>query len=283
MEYLKGRSFRKINKGIWYFLFEILLIVLAFFYFIPILMMILGSLKSSEEAAIFSKLLPTVWKFDNYLIVMKTGKLISSFFNSLCISFFSIFITVILASLASFIIARRNTKLSGNIYKLFIAGLVAPLMYIPTIKVLNLLHLMNTRTGVILVVAATNLPFAVFLFSGFMKGIPKEFDESAIVDGCNAIRIYNKIILPLLRPVILAQVIILFVFAWNDISTPLFFLNSSKKWTMPLLVYNFVSQYVRNWNYVFAYSIIITIPVVIIFVTMQKYFVSGLMAGSIKG
>src|SRR5690606_22720476 len=126
-------------------------------------------------------------------------------------------------------------------------------------------------------------PFAVFLFTGFIKGIPRELDESAFVDGFGTMRIFWSIILPLLAPVIATQSILMLVGVWNDLSMPLFFLNDSGKWTLPMLVYNFISQYVRNWNLVYAFLILVSLPVVALFIAGQKHFVSGLMSGAVKG
>ncbi|QJD85180.1 carbohydrate ABC transporter permease [Cohnella herbarum] len=273
----------KLAKGKGKLLLEIVLTVAAFFYFFPVLMMILGSFKSSMEAASFNKLWPEVWEFGNFRQVLSGDRILQSLKNSVCISFLSIFLTIMLAAIASFVMARRKSGFSAGAYFLFIAGLVAPLMYIPTIKTLQFLNLMNTLTGLILVVVATNLPFAVFLFTGFIKGIPRELDESAFVDGFGTTRIFLHIILPLLTPVITTQAILSLVGVWNDLSMPLFFLNDSSKWTLPMLVYNFISQYVRNWNLVYAFLIMVSLPVVALFIFGQKHFVSGLMSGAVKG
>ncbi|RED83949.1 carbohydrate ABC transporter permease [Cohnella phaseoli] len=264
-------------------LLELVLVVAAFFYFFPVLMMILGSFKSSMEASAFDRLWPEVWEFGNFRQVLSGERMLQSLSNSVIISMFSIVLTVVLAAVASFVTARRQSRFASGAYFLFIAGLVAPLMYIPTIKTLQFLSLMNTFTGLILVVVATNLPFAVFLFTGFIKGIPRELDESAFVDGFGTTRIFWSIILPLLAPVIATQSILMLVGVWNDLSMPLFFLNDSSKWTLPMLVYNFISQYVRNWNLVYAFLILVSLPVVVLFIAGQKHFVSGLMSGAVKG
>lgn len=264
-------------------LLELVLAVSACFYFFPILMMILGSFKSSMEATAFNKLWPERWEFGNFAQVLSEDRIPRSLWNSVLISGMSIGLTLALAALASFIIARRSSRFASGAYFLFIAGLVAPLMYIPTIKMLQFFQLMNTFTGVILVIVATNLPFAIFLFTGFIRGIPRELDESAFMDGFSTARLFASIVLPLLAPVIATQAVLMLVGVWNDLSMPLFFLNDSSKWTLPMLVYNFISQYVRNWNLVYAFLILVSLPVVVLFIVGQKHFVAGLMSGAVKG
>lgn len=264
-------------------LLELVLAVSAGFYFFPILMMILGSFKSSIEATAFNKLWPDRWEFGNFAQVLSEDRIPRSLWNSVLISGMSIGLTLALAALASFIIARRSSRFASGAYFLFIAGLVAPLMYIPTIKMLQFFQLMNTFTGVILVIVATNLPFAIFLFTGFIRGIPRELDESAFMDGFSTTRLFASIVLPLLAPVIATQAVLMLVGVWNDLSMPLFFLNDSSKWTLPMLVYNFISQYVRNWNLVYAFLILVSLPVVVLFIVGQKHFVAGLMSGAVKG
>jgi len=281
-----GASSRAPNgrrKRIAKLLLELVLAVAAFFYFFPILMMILGSFKSSMEAAAFDRLWPEVWEFGNFRQVLSGDRILQALRNSVLISVLSIALTIVLAAVSSFVLARRNSRFASGSYLLFIAGLVAPLMYIPTIQTLQFLNLMNSFSGLILVVVATNLPFAVFLFTGFIKGIPRELDESAFVDGFGTTRIFWSIILPLLVPVVTTQAILMLVGVWNDLSMPLFFLNDSSKWTLPMLVYNFISQYVRNWNLVYAFLILVSLPVVALFILGQKHFVSGLMSGAVKG
>lgn len=273
----------KANKKLPMSFLELLMIVIGIIFLIPILVVIFGSFKTQLEAGMYSLFFPTKWQFDNYFTVFKKINVVRTFLNNTIMTTASIVFIIIFSSAASFTIVRRNNSLMNLTFKVFISGLVASLMYIPTIRVFQAMHLMNTRTAAIILYIALSLPFAVFLFTGFIKSIPRELDEAAFVDGCSSLQTFFGIIVPLLKPVIFTEIIIAFMWIWNDIQIPMFFLNDSKKWTMPMFIYNFVSLYEREWNVVYAYLVLISVPVVMVFVAAQKYIVSGIMAGAVKG
>lgn len=270
---------KKINSiGFEVFMLCISLIVLA-----PILMMVLGSFKTTTEAVFFNIKLPTTWKFDNYIIVFKEGKILQSFFNSVIITFFSVSVCIMVSAMASFILARRKGEKIRLISNVFMLGMIAPMSMIPTIRVLQVLHLTGSYLGVIMIYIAINIPWSILIFTQFIRGIPMELDESAIIDGCGPYKTFFKVILPLLKPVTVTTIVIVVMSVWNDFMIPLYFFGNSKKWTMPLTVYNFFGRYSREWNLVFADLILTALPVAILYLFCQKYIVSGLTAGSVKG
>ncbi|WP_130614271.1 carbohydrate ABC transporter permease [Cohnella abietis] len=268
------------NYKLW--LLEAGLLIMSLVIIVPLLIMIFGSLKSPAEAAQFSIKPPSEWHWDNYSFVIQSGGIIRSFGNSTIITVFSLLLTVVVSSAAAFIISRRRSKRSEGMYIFFLIGMIAPMQIITTYAVLKILHLTGSFTGVILINAAMNIPLSIVMFSGFVKGIPREIDEAAAIDGCGTYRLFGIIILPLLKPVISSNIIFLSLGIWNDIMLPIYFLNG-EKWTLPLSVYQFFGQYFSSWNYVFADIVISAVPVVVLFLVAQKYIVSGMMSGALKG
>ena len=227
--------------------------------------------------------LPAQWIWQNYVEVFIRGKLAKPFLNSMIFSVSTVVLNITITSMAAFYLSRVQSRMNSILNVFFTVGMISPLAMIPTIKVLQALSLNNTYLGVILIYTAMKIPFSIFLFVGFIKTVPKEMDEAAIIDGCNSVQLFFRIVLPLLVPVVVTDAFIVFMSVWNDINIPLYFLNSTEKWTMSLTVYNFFGQYSRDWNLVFANLIITSVPVVLMYMFGQKYIVKGLTAGAVKG
>ncbi|MGI6776536.1 MAG: carbohydrate ABC transporter permease [Acetivibrionales bacterium] len=142
---------------------------------------------------------------------------------------------------------------------------------------------MNTRIGLILVYAAIQIPFSVFLIYGFVGGIPVELDEASILDGCNSVQLFSLVILPLLKPVIITVFILNFLNTWNEFVLPLYYMNDSRSWPMTLSIYSFFGRFSSDWHLVCADIVLMCIPVVAVYIIGQKYIISGMTAGAVKG
>ncbi|QGQ98324.1 carbohydrate ABC transporter permease [Paenibacillus psychroresistens] len=264
-------------------LINIALCTIALIVLIPLFMILINSLKDTREAAMFSMKLPSVWKFSNYATVFEKGKLLNGYKNSINISLAVVLFINLFGSMAAFIIQRNTKQIAKWIYFAFIIGMIIPASIIPTIKVMQQLHINNTLIGIIFYYTATGLPFAVFLLAGFMKTIPKELDEAAIVDGSSSFTIYSRIVLPLLRTVLVTVSIITVMGVWNDFTGPFYLLTKSKDWTVVISVFNFKSTYVTDWGLVFADMTLVITPIIILYFLLQKHIVEGLTAGAFKG
>jgi ABC-type sugar transport system, permease component len=264
-------------------LLEIILILISLIAIIPIYMMIAGSLKTSQEAALFNIKLPTEWRFDNYAKVVEQADVFKAFLNGVIYSFSSAVVTCVVSAMAAFIIVRSNTKLLNGVYNLFIIGLIIPTNLIVSIFLLKILKIYGTFPAVILIYIALLIPFTLFLYSGFIKNINREIDEAAIIDGCNIYRLFFYIIFPLLQPVTVTAAIINIINVWNDFLIQLYFTSSSGMWSMPATVYNFFGMYGSQWNLVFADLVLTSLPMGIVFLVFQRYIISGMTAGSVKG
>ena len=262
---------------------NLLAIITSLIVMIPMIVVVLTSFKSSGEANNMSLTLPKKWMFENYAIVIEQGKLISSFLNGLIYATFSVLIIILVVSAAAFVISRNFKGINKFIYYFIIAGIAMPINNVALMKVMQALHLVNQRYGIILLYAAINIPLSLFLCYGFISTIPREIDEAAVIDGCTPTRLFTRIILPLLKPIISTLFVLNFMAVWNDFTMPLYYLNNSKKWPMTLAVYNFFGAFENSWNLVSADIVLTLLPVLLIFILGQKYIVGGVSAGAVKG
>ena len=263
--------------------FQLLLLFGSLFILAPLAIMVLGSFKDVKEAAELSLSLPSVWHFENYQVVFEKGEIGQAMINSTIITVSSVVVTLISSSLASFYLARCNNAFSRRIMSVFMMGLIAPISLIPTITLLQKLHINNTYFGVIMVFCSLNMAFSVLLFTGFIKTIPRQLDEAAVMDGCGPIRTFFLVIFPLLLPVIVTGIIVVFMNVWNNFMIPLYFLSDSSKWPTPLTVYNFFGKYQSSWNLVFADLVMTALPILLVYLLGQKYIIDGMTTGAVKG
>ena len=262
---------------------EIILWILSIVVIYPILMVVFTSFKTQGEASYLNASLPTEWHFENYAKVMEQGNVLQSLFNSTVITVVSVVIVVLITSMLSYVIVRRNTKPCRFVFRCMTFGIIAPFAALPTIELLKALGLYGGRFGLICVYSALYIPFSTMLFTSFIKGIPRELDEAAVVDGAKGMRLFARIIFPLLKPVIATTSVLNFMWIWNELQIPMYLLNSSSKWTLPLSVYNFYGQYSKSWNLVCADMVLISIPVILVYIFAQKHIIAGMTAGAVKG
>ncbi len=262
---------------------QILCILLASIVIVPFLMICINSLKDIREAALFKLSLPSQWKWSNYKVVISQAHILRGFRNSIILCFFTVLLDALIASMAAFVIQRRKSRTVRGLYYLFILGLIVPVSIIPTIKLMMDLHIHNTYMGIVLYYTATVMPFSIFLLTGFMKSVPKELDEAALVEGCSLFRLFFRIIVPLITPALITVTIVVTSAVWNDFFGPFYLISDSRKWTIILKIFSFMSQYQTHWGLVFAFMVLVITPVLIVYFILQKYIIAGLTAGSLKG
>jgi len=197
----------------------------------------------------------------------------------------SIVCLVALGSMMSYVLARSKGKFFTFAYLLLLGGMMIPpqVILIPIIKLLRALGLMFTETGLVLYNTGWYIPFTAFIYTGFIRTISKELDESAMMEGANGFQIFWRIIFPILKPPSASVVIFLFLFVWNDFLNPLVLLGSTKGYTVTTGIYLAVGQFSTNWDQIFALVVLASLPVLIVFLLLQRYFVSGLSDGAVKG
>ncbi|MEN6312892.1 MAG: carbohydrate ABC transporter permease [Clostridiaceae bacterium] len=258
--------------------------ILAVLVTIPIINVALCAFKTNEEInRVIS--LPSSFYLDNFVTVFQNKNAMWGILNSLIITAASLLIVVILSSIASYGIARRREAVFGFIFLYFLSAMMIPAVVntVSLYTLLNRLDMIDKRTGLILIYSAQSIPMGVLMYAGFIKTVPRELDEAAIIDGCGYIRRFLKVILPLLKPTITAQVVISSLSIWNDFFLPLLFIRDSTKKPLTLAVYTFTSEHSADWGGIYAMLVVAILPPVIIFLSGQKYFYQGISTGALKG
>jgi raffinose/stachyose/melibiose transport system permease protein len=185
--------------------------------------------------------------------------------------------------MAAYVLSRNRTRLNRFLYFFIVLGIALPLNFFTLTKVMQWTQLINTRIGIIILFSATQIPFSVFLIYGFVGTVPRDLDEAAIIDGCSPFRLFFSVVLPLLKPVLVTAAVLNFVGVWNDFLLPLYYSNTSDYWPMTLSVYNFFGQYQQSWNLVSADILLTILPVIVIYLLGQRFILSGMTSGAIKG
>lgn len=207
--------------------------------------------------------------------------LVIALINSAVLTVASVTLTVIFCAMAAFVMQRRPGTVSTSATMLVLAGLIIPPAVVPTIWVLQSLGLFRTLPGMIFIEVAYHMAFGIMLFRAFIATIPRELDEAAIVDGAGTFRLFFTIVLPLLRPVIITNVVVQSVAVFNDFVNPLYYLPQMP--TAQLTLYNFQSQFQTQYNLLFMNILLITIPPLIVFIFFNRQMVAGMTSGAVKG
>jgi raffinose/stachyose/melibiose transport system permease protein len=251
---------------------------------VPLYFAIVNSFKVEAEANLLHISLPKKWAIlENYREVIERGNIFVAFKSSMIVTFATVVLAIVFASMAAFVMERKKTKASGLLDFFILMGIIVPPSIVPTFFLLKLLNLHGTYQGVILIYIALYTPVSIILYKGYFKTVPREIDEAAIIDGCNFTQLYWRVVFPLLKPVSSTVFIIIFMSVWNDFTIALYFLNTPNRFTLPLTVYFFFGQYFNSWNLVFADVILVALPVVAVYFFAQKSIIAGMTAGAIKG
>ncbi len=272
----KKRKIRLIMK-------EILFWILSLIVIVPFLIVVFNAFKTKTEAINMQLTIPAEWHFENLRTVWEQGDILHALGNSLIISTVSVVVTVLASSMCAYVLCRNRTKGNQFAYRFFAMGLMVPVSMVSIVKVLRVLRLYNTLQGTILVCIALIMPLSVFLYYGFITGIPKEMDEAAVVDGAGAMTILFRVIFPLLNPATVTVIMVNFLNVWNDFQIPLYTLPDPDKAVIVQKVYNFFGTYTASWNLVSVTIIYAILPILVVYLFGQKYIISGMTAGSVKG
>lgn len=264
--------------------------------FFPLWVLLIGSFKGKTEIytnpfgppggwAEFGFLQEGAWRFSNYVDVFKGGSFLHYFKNSFLVVIVSLALVLLLGSLASYALANWITKFSRVLFFFFMAGMMLPIK-IASIRLLELIKamgLLDSPWGLVPIYVAMGLPISVFILTDFIRQIPHELTEAALMDGAGRMRVLWQVILPLLRPALATVGIYNLVPFWNDLWFPLIFITSEKSKTLLLGVTRLFGQYQTDWPKVLAVLTLSALPVVILYLLMSKQFIKGLTAGAVKG
>lgn len=251
----------------------------------PFLFMLVNALKDRRGANLLQLSLPTEWMWENFKQVFEANdyQILTAFKNSFILTVGSLILLIVVGSMAGYVLQRRNDKTTKTVSTLVMTGLMIPPAILPTIWIMQGLHIYKTMTGMILVETALQIPFTIMLYRGFMNTIPVELEEAGYIDGCTRGKLFAQIVFPLLKPVTSTIIILNAVTIFNDFTNPLYFLPGNENVTVQLTLYNFMGRYSSSYNLLFADVLIITIPMLILFLIFNQKIVDGMVAGAVKG
>lgn len=261
-------------------------IALAALFFFPIYVVITGMLKPAKDIQSSPLGLPTPPTGDNLSAVLdrSDGLYWSALLNSVQITVLSVVALTLLSAMLAHYLVRSKARWTKPALLMLLSGLMIPPAVIlqPVTQVLGAVGLMNSVVGVVCSNVAYYLPFGVFVFSGFIGTVPVEIEEAASIDGASRFRMFWQVVFPTLRPAAASVMIFLGVWVWNDFLSPLVILGPEAGTTVTVGVYRSVGEYSTNFGTLYAFSFLASLPVLLFFVALQKQFVAGLTAGSVK-
>lgn len=253
---------------------------------VPLYFLVVNSFKTQKDARQLSISWPKTFAIlENYKEAFSNQHymIVRAFFNSVIITFFTVVGLLIICSMAGYVIQRRKDKVTKAANTMILTGLMIPPAIMPTIWVMQKVSIYKTIPGMILVEIALGIPFTIMLFRGYMGAIPREIEEAAMIDGCGRFRIFFSVIAPLLTPIASTIVILQAVTVFNDFVNPLYFLPGNENVTIQLTVYNFMGKFSNKYNLLFADIVIVTIPMLLLFIFFNKKIIDGMAAGVVKG
>lgn len=260
-----------------------LLVLCSFLFIFPILWVALSSLKPQSELFTYPlTILPKTFTLDNYRDAFATGDFFRFFANSLFVATVSTVITIIINVMAGYALSKYWFVGRDAIFYAMVGTLMIPLqaIMVPIFLLLKDLGLLNSLWGIIIPPAAT--PTGVFLARQYIKTIPDSLIEAGRMDGAGELKIFANVIVPLATPIIATLAIFSFMWRWNDFLWPFIVITARRKMTLQLALANFVGQFQVNWANLLAMTVVTMIPMIVVFVALQKYFVTGLTAGGVK-
>jgi raffinose/stachyose/melibiose transport system permease protein len=266
------------------FALELVMIFVALLFLFPVYVLVTLSFKSTPEISGGGLGLPSSLETANYSQAWTAAHLGAALINSTIITSISLVALVAVGSTASYYLARKQSRLSYGMYILFLLGIILPfqLALVPLYRMVSDAGLLGTYTSMVVFYTGLQAPFTIFLYTGFLRALPREYGEAALVDGATHWQSFRRVTFPLLRPITGTVIILNAVFIWNDFLTPLIYLGGSANETIPVVVYQFVGQYVSNWGYIFAAVVLATLPMLLLFLLLQRYVIKGFTTG-LKG
>lgn len=261
----------------------ILGIILGLIFLSPFYILIINSFKSKKEIFSSTITIPSKWIFDNYSQAFDKLDFLRALGMSILLSVVSISIIVIFTSMAAWNLQRTRGKKSNIIFMMFVVSMLVPFqaVMLPLVSIMGKLNMLNVP-GLIFMYFGFGSALSIFLYHGFVKSIPRDLDDAAMIDGCNKFQTFWYVIFPLLKPTTITVVILNLVWIWNDYLLPSLVINKNGTQTIPLKTFYFFGQFTKQWNLALAGLVITIIPVIIFYMIAQKQIIRSITEGSVK-
>lgn len=262
-----------------------ILILVAVISLYPIVWLVLSSVKTNDELLSDPWGLPKIFQFSNYIYAWTISGIGKSFINSLIVSFFSLFLALLISSMASFALTRMQWKGAKVVTHILLVGMMIPIhaTLIPLFLVFSKVGLVNNYLGLILPYVTFALPISVFILTAFFRSFPEEIEESAIIDGASMYRVFFGFVLPVSRPAMATVAIYNFVHMWNELVYALVFMNDRAMTTLPVSLSVFKGQDSTNYVWLLAAISIATLPSIVVYIIFNHQIIAGMTSGAVKG
>ncbi|WP_129670172.1 carbohydrate ABC transporter permease [Phytoactinopolyspora endophytica] len=262
---------------------SVVMIALACVVGLPFYYIVVNTLKTQEQAASSPLAPPSELYLDNFSTVFDSVPVLDSFANTVYVTALSVVLMLLIGSMAAYAIIMRRSRFNRWFSVLLLLAFMVPFQttLLPLYEMMADVQLIDSLNGLVVLYSAGSI-FCYFLIQGYMKTVPHEIIEAARIDGCGPFGIYWRIVLPLIRPILVTVGVFQVMWVWNDFITPNVFITSPEKATLVLQVYSAVGQFSVDWPAFMTLSVVVLIPMVIFFLTMQRHIVKGLVSGSVK-
>ncbi|WP_194188379.1 carbohydrate ABC transporter permease [Enterococcus sp. AZ046] len=277
------KSRRQKKKKLQYSLLIVSGLLLACLWFYPFFLIVINSFKTKAEIFQSTLSLPGGLSFENYQEALEKLDFIRSLMNSLLITVGSLILVVFVSSMAAYALSRNTSRLSSVLYFVVAIGLLIPFqgIMIPLISLFGRMNLLN-QPGLMIMYLGLAVSMSTFLYYGALRGIPRSLDEAAIIDGANTFQIYWKVILPLLKPTTVTVIVLNTLWFWNDYLLPSLSINKAGMYTIPLRMFYFFGEFNKQWHLALAALVIVVLPIILLFIALQKHVVKGISDGAVK-
>jgi raffinose/stachyose/melibiose transport system permease protein len=265
------------------FVLEMVMVAVAVVFAFPVYVLVNLALRPPSDTS--SPIRPTTAPtLDNFTQAWQEAGLGGALINSALVTVGSVLIVLAVSSLAAYPIARSTAHWSRGLFLLVMLGLILPfqLAALPLYQTMRDLGLLGTVWSLILFYAGLQVPFTTFLYVGFLRALPRDFEDAALIDGCTSLAAFRFVVLPMLKPITVTALVLNAVIVWNDFFTPLLYLSGSPQQTVPVALAGFVGQFVSDWNLIFAALLISIVPILAIYFALQRSIING-FAGGLRG
>ena len=262
---------------------EMVMIAVAVVVAFPVYVLVNLAIRPAADTS--SPIRPTTRPtLDSFTQAWQEGGLGGALVNSVLVTALSVLVVLAVSSLAAYPIARATAKWSRGMFLLIMLGLILPfqLAALPLYQTMRDLGLLGSVWALVLFYSGLQVPFTTFLYIGFMRALPRDFEDAAAIDGCRPLEVFRYVVFPMLKPITVTALVLNAISVWNDFFTPLLYLSGSDQQTVPVALAGFVGQFVSDWNLIFAALVISIVPILAVYFALQRSIING-FAGGLKG
>jgi raffinose/stachyose/melibiose transport system permease protein len=262
----------------------IVLLLILLVYLVPFILVVVNSFKPTKEFLENPLILPQVFSLSNFAVAFEKMNFLNGLSNTAVITSISVLLIALFSAMAAYLMVRSSGKAVKFLFFCMVSAMIIPFqaLMVPLVKIYGSLGILNNQATLIYMYLGFGAPMAVFIYHGFIKSVPLEIEEAAMIDGCSRIRTFFDIVFPLVKPISFTVIILDVLWIWNDFLLPSLVLIKPLQRTLPLSTFYFFGTYTVDYGLLMAGLLMTILPVIVIYLFLQKYIIQGVMQGSIK-